>query len=175
MHQKLPREIDPFRLAQNGLVIEGQIQLSELPRFTQFLLSDEGIVDVKLAFEIDEIGTPYMKGEFKTSVSILCQRCMSEMTLDMHVHSLLGLVKSELKIEGLAEQYEPWVLETADPVLTSSLIEDELILALPIVPKHEQPCLSEEAWSVGDDEVIDETDKKESPFAILSALKKTKE
>jgi len=174
MHQKLPKELDPFRLAQNGLKLDGQIPLAEMPRLTQYLLSDEGLVDVKMAFDIDEIGTPYMKGEFSVSVSLICQRCMSEMTLELKANSLLALVKSERKVEGLAEQYEPWVLDSHDPVLTSTVVEDELILSLPLVPKHETPCLPDEVWTAGDETVIAEDEKAVSPFAVLSSLKTKK-
>jgi uncharacterized protein len=174
MHQKLPKELEPFRLAQNGLTIEGQIALSALPRLTQSLLSDEGVVDVKMAFEIDEIGTPYMKGDFTVSVAMTCQRCMSAMELELKASPLLALLKSERKVDGLADQYEPWVLDTNEPVLTSTVVEDELILSLPLVPKHETPCLPDDIWSSGDDIEISNDDKPESPFAILSSLKTKK-
>lgn len=174
MYQKLPKELDPFRLAQNGLKLEGQIPLAELPRLTQSLLSDEGLVDVKMAFDIDEIGTPYMKGVFSVPVSLICQRCMTAMDFELKADTLLALVKSERKVEGLADQYEPWVLDSNDPVLTSTLIEDELILSLPLVPKHETQCLPDDAWRSGDETDITENDKPESPFAILSSLKTKK-
>ncbi|MBE0438936.1 MAG: DUF177 domain-containing protein [Gammaproteobacteria bacterium] len=174
MHQKLPKELDPFRLAQNGLKLEGQIPLADLPRLTQSLLSDQGMVDVKMAFDIDEVGTPYMKGEFSVSVSLTCQRCMSAMALDLNVDCLLALVKSERKVEGLAEQYEPWLLESNDPVLTSTVIEDELILSLPLVPKHDIACLPDNIWTAGDDNIITEDEKPVSPFAVLSSLKTKK-
>jgi len=175
MHQKLPKELDPFRLAQNGLKLEGQIPLSEFPRLSQSLLSDEGLVNVKMAFDVDEIGTPYMKGKFNVTVSITCQRCMSAMPYELDVNCLLAIVKTERHVEGLAEQYEPWVIENSDPVMTSLVIEDELILSLPLVPKHDKPCLPDEVWTSGEEEVIEEDDKPVSPFAVLASLKTNKE
>ena len=54
--------------------------------------------------------------------------------------------------------------------------EDELILALPLVPRHTDACLPSDAWStISDDSDYNkeqEDDKPESPFAILSSLKK---
>ena len=173
MHQKLPKEIDPFRLAQNGLKLEGQLPLAEMPRLAKSLHSNDGVVTVKMAFDIDEIGTPYMHGEFKTSVSVICERCMQPMTLDLDVDCLLAMIIGERKSEGLAEQYDPWVLENSDPVLLSAIIEDELILSLPLVPRHDEVCLPDEAWSVGDEDIV-ELDKPVSPFAVLAKLK-TKE
>ncbi|MDH5357369.1 MAG: YceD family protein [Gammaproteobacteria bacterium] len=171
MHHKLPKEIEPFRLAQNGLTLEGQLPLSSMPRLTELLQSNEGIVDVKMAFDVDHVGTPFMHGEFKTSVSLICERCMAPMILDMKVDCLLAIVISERKIEGLAEQYEPWVLDNNDPVLLSTVVEDELILSLPLVPRHDEACLPDELWSTGDDFEESEKDKPVSPFAVLTDLK----
>jgi uncharacterized protein len=174
MHQKLPKEIDPFRMAQNGLTIEGQLPLADLPRLSQALLSNEGSVSVKMSFDVDEIGTPYVEGNFSVTVAITCQRCMELMSLDLNVNNLLAMVIGERKVEGLAEQYDPWVLENSDPVLLSNVVEDELILSLPLVPRHEQPCLPDEAWSAGDIEESIVEDKPVSPFAVLSSLKTKK-
>ncbi len=173
MHQKLPIEIDPFRLAQNGLTLEGQIPLSDMSRLSQLVLSDEGLVDVKMLFDIDQVGTPYVSGQFHVSTSITCERCMEPMVLDLNVDCLLAMVIGERKIEGLAEQYDPWVLENSDPVLLKTVVEDELILSMPLVPRHESICLPDEAWSVGDIPE-EQQDKPESPFAVLSSLKTKK-
>ena len=176
MHQKLPKEIDPIRLAQNGLKYDGQILLSDMPRLAKSLHSDSGLVDVVLAFDIDEIGTPYVKGEFTVPVSIVCERCMLPMTISLSANCLLAMVVSEKLIDKLAEQYDPWLLESSEPVLLSKVVEDELILALPLVPRHTDACLPSDAWStISDDSDYNkeqEDDKPESPFAILSSLKK---
>ena len=173
MHRKLPKEIDPLRLAQNGLKFDGQISLSDMPRLAKSLHSDSGLVDVKLAFDIDEVGTPYVKGEFTVPVSIVCERCMLPMSMELSVNCLLAMVVSEKFIDKLAEQYDPWLLENSDLIPLSKVVEDELILVLPLVPRHRQACLPSEAWSAMSEESEEEKgDKPESPFAILSSLKK---
>lgn len=173
MHRKLPIEIDPFRFAQNGIQLEGQLQLSKMPRLTQSLLSNEGPVDVKMVFDVDEIGTPFMHGMFTSTVSMICERCMNPMDVALSADSFLAMVISERKIEGLAEQYEPWLLENNDPVVLSTIVEDELILSLPLVPRHQEMCLPSEAWTAGvdDDQTETESEKRESPFAVLAELK----
>lgn len=171
MHRKLPKEIDPYRMAQNGLQIAGEISIASMPRLCEALLNDQGTVTADLKFDVDEIGTPYMKGVLKTDVVLQCERCLSPMTLPMAVDCSLGMVISESKIASLAEQYEPWLLESSDPIELSTVIEDELILALPLVPRHETPCLPSEAWTSGQEHEEEEADKPESPFAVLSSLK----
>jgi len=172
MHQKLPKEIDPLRLAQNGLVLEGRLPLSEMKRLTEALHGNEGMVDVKMSFALDEVGAPFMRGEFNVTISLMCERCFEPMSVDLVVSSLLAIVRNEKQIEGLAEQYEPWLLDSDNPVWLAKVIEDELILALPIIPRHDSDCLPEDAWSVGDEGQDDsETEKQASPFAVLSTLR----
>lgn len=171
MHRKLPKEIDPFRLAQNGIELEGELELKTMPRLLDYLVDDQGVVTVKMAFDIDEIGTRYMRGQFSCGVSLLCERCLSPMTVKLDVDCLLAMVISERTVAGLAEQYDPWLLENDDPVSLAAVVEDELILALPLVPKHEEPCIANEDWVSEAEEDSQENDKPASPFAVLSELK----
>jgi len=172
MHQKLPIEIDPIRLAKNGLTLEGELQLNKMKRLSGSLHGNSGTVHVKMNFDIDKVlGTPYMNGEFTASLSLICERCSEPMQYEVDTTCSLAIVNVERKIEGLAEQYEPWVIESDDPIMLSSIVEDELILAIPLIPKHDHSCLPAEAWSAGDEIEVD-VEKKVSPFAVLSALKK---
>jgi len=171
MHQKLPIEIDPFRLAKSGLTLEGELSLNKMARLSEALHDDSGSVYVKMNFDIDKVlGTPFMNGEFKASLSLICERCSEPMQYDVDIRCSLALLSNERKIESLADQYEPWVIDNDNPVLLSSIVEDELILAIPLIPKHDHSCLPAEAWFAGD--VIEEdVEEKVSPFAVLSALK----
>ena len=171
MHQKLPIEIDPFRLAKNGLTLEGELQLTTMKRLSGSLHDTSGTVHVKMNFDIDKVlGTPHMKGEFTTSLSLICERCSEPMQYEVKTRCSLAIVNSEIKVDGMAEQYEPWVIDSDDPVMLSSIVEDELILAIPLIPKHDHSCLPAEAWSAGE-EFEEDVEKRVSPFAVLAALK----
>jgi len=171
MHQQLPKEIDPFRLASNGLRLEGTLSLSIMSRLSAAIVDDQGDVEVTLQFDVDQTGTPYMVGNIKTALPLICERCMQTMQYDVDTDLSVGLIRHESQAEDLAEIYEPWLIEGDKPVALSSVVEDELLLAIPIVPKHEHACLPEDLWQSGD-EVIGEEEKPESPFAVLAALKK---
>jgi uncharacterized protein len=170
MHQQLPKEIDPFRLANNGLRLEGELELSKMARLSAAIVDNHGIVDVELQFDIDQTGTPFMVGHIKTELPLVCERCMQTMQHQVDTDLSFGLIRHERQAEQLPEQYEPWLIDSDAPVELSSIVEDELLLAIPIVPKHEHACLPEEMWQSGED--IGEEEKPESPFAVLSALKK---
>jgi len=171
MHQQLPKEIDPFRLANNGLRLEGELQLSKMARLSAAIDDDQGVVEVQLQFDMDETGTPFMVGHIKTQLPLVCERCMQSMMHHVDTDLSVGLIRHERQAEHLAEQYEPWLIDSDAPVELSAVVEDELLLAIPIVPKHEHACLPREMWQSGE-ENIGEEDKPESPFAVLSALKK---
>jgi uncharacterized protein len=174
MRQQLPKEIDPFRFANNGRQLEGELALANMSRLGESLHDKEGVVQVSMQFEVDQTGTPYMQGHFATTLSLTCERCMQELKFPVELDSLLGLVKHEKLITSLAEQYEPWVIDDSELVDPATVVEDELILALPLVPKHDYDCLPEEAWFAGDKEIEENPEKPESPFAVLSALKSKK-
>ncbi|OUR86411.1 DNA-binding protein [Methylophaga sp. 42_8_T64] len=171
MHQQLPKEIDPFRYAQSGLKLAGELSVSNMPRLTSALQNDEGVVSIDMHFDVDETGTPYLRGIFTSSLTLVCERCTEAMLLSVTAECLLALIQNEHKVEGLAEQYEPWLIDSNEPVKLSSVVEDELILALPLVPRHDFDCLPAEAWQSGEEEVEEEDEKPTSPFAVLSALK----
>lgn len=175
MRQQLPKEIDPFRFANTGRELEGELALADLPRLRESLHHAEGVVTVSMRFDIDDTGTPFMQGHFETTLPLTCERCLQELTLPLEIDTLLGLVRHEKLAENLADQYEPWVIEEHDLSDPASVVEDELILALPLVPKHDYDCLPEEALFAGDKEVEEKkADKPDSPFAVLSALKSKK-
>ena len=172
MHQKLRVEIDPFRLAKQGLILEGKLSLSTLPRLVDVLDNSDGDIGVKMHFDINKIlATPTMVGHFKASLPLICERCSKVMSFDADVHCKLAIMNAEKTVEGLDEEYESWVIENSDPVLLSSVVEDELILAIPLVPKHEHSCLPAEAWFAKGNIAEEKIEKKVSPFAVLSELK----
>lgn len=174
MHQQLPREIDPFRFAHNGRELEGEIELTSLSRLKPSLFNETGTVKVKMRFDIDQTGTPYMQGQFVADLSLTCERCLGELLYPVTIETLLGLVKHERLVSKLSEQYEPWVIDDSEFVNPADVVEDELILALPLVPKHDFDCLPKEVWQSGDKEIEEKPEKQASPFAVLSALKSKK-
>ena len=167
MSQPLPKKIDPLGFAQKGLSLRGSLPLSAMPRLVKLLEKGNSWVEVAMVFDIDEMGTPYMRGDFKASVSILCERCMQVMQLDIDTSCLLAILMGEQEASNLSDQYEPWVLEDSGFVPLNTIVEDELILSLPLVPKHEQMCLSDTSWQSNEVDLAEAV----SPFSALKNLK----
>ena len=168
--ERLPVHIDPLRFSETGRLLKGRIPLAGMTRLADYLLQTEGEVEVELEFGVDDVRTSFLHGQLSTSLKLICQRCLGEMDHRINNDFLIAFVAEDKSQETIPEQYEPFLLD-GELVHLQDLIEDELILALPIVPKHSQPCV-ELNPDINAKNADAETIKDQSPFAILSSLKK---
>jgi len=97
-----------------------------------------------------------------------CQRCLEPVSIDLDCQVSLALVESEEAASRLPDSMEPLISpdETVDLL---ELIEDELILALPIVPRHTS-C--EPPVDLVDQAPPEAAESRESPFTVLKDLKR---
>lgn len=169
--------IDPFALASKGQLIEGKIALAELKRVLPLLRSSDGEVVFSLNFDTDEAGIPRIRGKVEARLMLQCQRCMEDMDFSVSSKVQLGIVPTREAAEHLPDNYEPLVRDEETTIV--SLLEDELILALPIVTMHKiEDCPMGKAFSkkMADDRETEQDDAstgRSNPFAVLAQLKKT--
>jgi len=175
MKDRLPEHIEPLRLARSQRLMKGRLPLSRMPRLVESLVDTTGEIDVELEFDVDKSGVAWMEGHLTCTLSLCCQRCMQEMLLPVDTTFRLAMIESEAEIEQLGEEYEPLILDDA-LVSVAELVEDELILSLPIVPKHETAdCHATNLNEESLDNVVEsniEPEKKKNPFAALADLKR---
>jgi uncharacterized protein len=170
MVSRLPDLIDPVRLAEQGGALQGQIPLSRMPRLREAIASDEGVVEVALEFGVDEFGVRYLVGRVEAALRLVCQRCLEPMDVHITAQPSLGVVRTDHEAERLPPSYEP--LQIGDePVPLVAVVEDELLLALPIVPMHEPPVCAVQSPVAQDDD--GDNAAKVSAFDVLRALKRT--
>lgn len=142
--------------------------MSRLRRLAESLGNTEGEVDVELDFGVDARDRPSVTGRVSAELSLICQRCLEPMPFSVRAEVGLVFIPDRTEDEALDEEDEPFILGDA-PVAVSELVEDELILALPLIPKHpEGEC---EGGRIEDCEP-EEHGEARSPFAALAALKK---
>lgn len=172
--QRLPVQIAPFKLARQGQSLQGSIQLNRMERLAQILADTGGEVRVALQFDVDEQGVHFASGHLNADVHMTCQRCMKPMSVSIDTKVTLGFVSSDEQAQNLAQNYEPFIVER-EPINLSEIVEEELILALPIVALHAdqgcEPVIESLQKSAAE---IDQTDVKPNPFAVLSELKRQK-
>ncbi|MBL1140918.1 MAG: hypothetical protein D8M62_02670 [Proteobacteria bacterium] len=160
------QSINPLRLARSRERIEGSLQIDSFERLQGILLENEGELKYSLSFDFDESGTCVIECIIDTQLIFECQRCFKPVKVKIHSDSLLGVANDKDEFEALAKEYEPLQL-LEETISAQELIEDELLLAIPISPLHaENECIAKN--------VLDEinADAKPQPFAALAALKK---
>lgn len=167
--ERLPVHIDPIRMAETRRLFQGEVALAEMPRLVEALQDSEGSVSVALEFGVDEEGIRVMRGRIEAEVTLLCQRCLEPMRQRIDNEFALGLVRSETEADELPSYYEPLLLD-GKPLFLRDVIEDEMLLALPIVPRHPAEAC-EARLQAGEAETEQEGDKRSNPFASLAELK----
>lgn len=174
MSERLPDFLEVTRLARQGAELAGKIQLARMPRLLASLESSDGQADVHLHFGVDEQGLAYVRGRVDADVRMVCQRCLQPLTLRVGADITLALVMNDAQAADLPDEYEPLVVEEGR-VATTELVEDELLLALPIVPLHERDQCPAAEWLEGQAPAPEpEVRERSNPFAALSALKAKK-
>jgi uncharacterized protein len=167
----LPQHINLLRMSEHPVQFQGSLLIKDMQRLVLSLASTEGRVDVSLMLDSDTEGTRFCRVKLKAEVFLQCQRCMEPYSYEIISDFLQGIVNSESEADELPEQYEP-VLAKDGMLVIQDLVEDELILKLPIVPMHEAAeCkvrlpLADSTWN---SEVEEE---KQNPFNVLKFLKR---
>ncbi len=136
------RELEP--MAGRGTVLEGEIPLEKLHRLTPLLESARGSVKAALRFRQDERGWPIIALEYETAVRLVCQRCLEPVEYELEDRVEFAVLESPAMAQHLPEEYEPLVLED-ERFSPAMLVEDELIIALPLVPRHEPDVCEQHA------------------------------
>jgi len=153
--------IDGFEFASAGATQQGVWPLSDFPRLRDMLASDAGEVAYRLQGTHDEHGRPALQIHVQGSLQLNCQRCLEPLVFEVDVEDVLVLAAtlSEIHAEP-ADVHAPDRVVAGKQMPVRELIEDELILALPYAPRHEDCAPRGEA--------PDEPER--SPFASLRGL-----
>ena len=173
---QLPHYIEPRKLAEQGGSVSGQTTVSALPRLAEFGHSQGEQVDVALAFQRSAEDSLYtVQGTVNTRLQLVCQRCLEPVMYDITARVGLALIWSEEDAERLPERFDPWLMSDEKLSLVP-LLEEELLLALPLVAMHEQcpnPLRNTAAPTAAETETPKE--QADNPFAILATLKKDRQ
>jgi len=171
----LPLTVNPVKLAEQGTELVGSIPLSKLPRVSELLVSSEGDVNAELVFGRDEQRLRILSGKLSCDVSMACQRCLEPVTKSIHSEFVLGLVLTDEQAVNLPKIYEPLMVELDDNMELSDILDEELLLSVPMFAYHEPKDCKVDASIVDfydqDVEVEAVEDTKPNPFGVLSNIK----
>lgn len=170
MSDGLPQQIDVRRFADSGRHLQGELALVQFQRLSKLVepSGNTSVFPLRLDFFRQDDGRRVIKGHIKGRVSMICQRCLEPVEVNLSSDISLGLVTSDAEAELLPEELDPLILEESFQL--SELLEDELLLALPIVPLHEHCDLPDNLGSnLSESKELPERD---NPFAVLASLKR---
>ncbi|NDJ58156.1 23S rRNA accumulation protein YceD [Enterobacteriaceae bacterium 4M9] len=168
---KLPLTLDPVRTAQKRLDYLGVYLPEQVERVAESVVSVDSDVECALSFAIDNQRLAVITGEARVSVTLMCQRCGQPFSHDVHATYCFSPVVTDEQAEALPEAYEPIQVNEFGEIDLLAMVEDEIILSLPVVPVHDsEHCEVSDADMVFG-ELPDEA-QKPNPFAVLASLKR---
>lgn len=168
MSPQCPELVDPDRLANQETSCSGSMQLDQCERLLPLLVKQDGHVDFRFRFSRDTRHRPLLEGKVDGVLWLQCQRCMEPYQLAVKAELALVLVQGFDEAESLPPEFDPLMPEE-ETVNLYRLVEDELLLAVPTVPRHDN-C---EAGVTESGENFESESVRENPFNVLASLKKT--
>ena len=139
-----------------------------MPRLAADLAAKDGGAEFDLEFGKDDLGIAFLHVRASAALPLTCQRTLDVFDLPVEIDTRLGLITREEDEAGLPPGYEPLLLSDSSLRL-ADVIEDELILAIPVVPVKPGTQAVEQAW--GGDAVEETAETRPNPFAALKRIK----
>lgn len=175
-----PAQIEPFKWAEQSFKWSGQLPLSRFVRIAREAVGsiDDQLINIDCKLSMDAYHRiAWLDGHVETKVPMECQRCLETVEIELVSSFHLALVDDESLIERLDEDADFIVLGESEATTKGdydapatadllALIEDELLLLMPLSPKHE---FCEHKHQPAVEEVAEE--KRDNPFEVLAALK----
>ena len=165
---RVPEVLDAWRMVAARRQFEGVLPLSAMPRLRGSLVDDAGECRFRLAFDRDEVlRMPYVELEVEAALPLECQRTLRRFPFPVKTVQRLGLIRDEADEAALPPGYEALLVPEDGLLRPADLVEDELVLAVPVVPLAPDAAPVDRTWSAGEEEM-----QAASPFAALASLKK---
>jgi uncharacterized protein len=174
-----PTQLDIKAFAHTGGALAGHDSLLKYERLKQEArtLSTETVLNWSAKGEVraDESGAEqiWLRLQVDLCMPMVCQRCMGPVDTALLIDQSFRFVASEEAAEAEDEESEEDILVLSQEFNLADLIEDEVLMALPVVPRHET-CPVDVKLEVVDAGFEAALAEKLNPFAALASLKSSK-
>ncbi|HTY02471.1 MAG TPA: YceD family protein [Rhodocyclaceae bacterium] len=158
----LPAAIDSLAFSSDGRALAGRVAVAALPRLQDSLADSDGWLRYEVRGTRDRDGKSWLSVRVVGQVNVVCQRCLAKLEFPVDVRSRLLLVPPGRPWPDESDEDEFDAIAAEQELALLPLIEDEVLLALPIAPRHEFCAV--QGPTVAEHEP--------SPFAVLAKLKK---
>lgn len=142
------------------------VQVAQFPRLAESVVNIASPIDINFSIFDGYSGLPEIQGEYKASLTLQCQRCLGELATGINQAFHFYIARDE-QVDYESKAYE--IVSTVDGDLLDviALVEDDIILNLPLVPKHTTDC---NEYLLNLNKKVDAIAKqtKKNPFAVLA-------
>ena len=153
--------IDGLDFARTGSSLQGAWPVAGFSRLRDVLRTDEGTLQCKLLGVPQKRGYPALHLRVGGVLQLTCQRCLGTLEFPLHIDVSLGLAATQAEIDAEPLEAEgPERIVAGREMPVRELVEDEVLLAIPLAPRHER-CAGRDAGAAS---------KDDSPFAGLRGL-----
>jgi uncharacterized protein len=155
-------------LASRGSEVDFSIPLAELPRLAPSLAHCEGTATGRARFSPQQ-GFAAAELAVRASLPLTCQRCLGEMRLDVDSVARIALAPDADAIDRVPPEFEA-VLAPGGQITVRDLVDEQLLLELPVVALHADPSACARDMSAGVKPARVVAEEKQRPFAGLGAM-----
>src|SRR5439155_3841874 len=127
---------DAFRLARERDSLAGSIDAATLSRLSDRVGDAHARIEWRIEGTVDAVGRPALNVVLDGAVTLECQRCLGPLEWPIAQRTEILLAHDEAEAARVDADSDSEVLVAAAPLDTQTLIEDELVLALPYVARH---------------------------------------
>ena len=162
--------IDSLDFARNGKHLSGELPVAELPRLLDALETPQGVLHYTVQGGVDKQGIHFLDVSVAGQCRLRCQRCLEGFDYPVRLDTRL-LLRDQAGLDELDRDADGAAEEEFDSILADKhldvldLLEDEILLSLPIAPKH----------ALGTCQATDRENLQgavKNPFAVLAELKR---
>jgi uncharacterized protein len=127
---------DPFEFARSAGIRSGHVALAALPRLQDLLYGNDGALSYTLAGGSDRRQRPQLRLEVSAVLTLSCSRCLAALRHELRLDTTLLLVQPGSPPADDGEPDAPEWIEAGRDLDLLQLLEDEILLGLPIAVRH---------------------------------------
>jgi uncharacterized protein len=162
--------IDSLEFARAEQQLRDSLPVESLKRLEDLLFDPQGSLGYEVRGSVDERNRPQLELKVGGHLHLQCQRCLGLLDYDIDVVNRLILAPAGVPADADVDDPEaPDVIEASPQLDIAALIEDEVLLSLPLAPRHPEGAC-ESRLSRGTD-----ADERPTAFAKLAALKRPRD
>jgi uncharacterized protein len=162
MSREYPDWLDPWKAAEGNRVFSGTMPISRMARLCELLVDWSGDARFEIGFDLDGQGTVRINITVDAELALQCQSSLNTFRYVVKRKSELAVIENMADESNLPDHYEPVLIEDKRLAMMD-LVEDELLLAVPQVPRDPQ---------LGEVFPNSEVQPTRQPFADLAAKMK---